>query len=55
MAAMARLPTAAGIDLETPEERSEAFVLERLSDEEGATLPGAGQVRDAVMCSWTGN
>jgi 4'-phosphopantetheinyl transferase len=55
VAAVAPHPTVVGIDLETLETRSDAFVREWLSDEERATLPSAGTARDVrVLCSWTG-
>jgi 4'-phosphopantetheinyl transferase len=55
VAAVAPSPTVVGIDLETLETRSDAFVREWLSDEERATLPSAGTARDVrVLCSWTG-
>jgi 4'-phosphopantetheinyl transferase EntD len=55
VAAVAPSPTVVGIDLETLETRSDAFVREWLSDNERAMLPSAGAPRDVlVMCSWTG-
>jgi 4'-phosphopantetheinyl transferase len=55
VAAIAPSPTVVGIDLETRENRSDAFVREWLSDEEQGTLPSAGGARDLrVLCSWTG-
>ena len=55
VAAVARLPTRVGIDLETLEARSDAFVREWLSSEEQAALPSAGEARDLqVLCCWTG-
>jgi 4'-phosphopantetheinyl transferase len=55
VAAVAPSPTVVGIDLETLETRSDAFVREWLSDEERAMLPSAGEARDVrVLCSWTG-
>ena len=50
-----RLPTRVGIDLETLETRSDAFVREWLSTDEQAALPSAGAARDLqVLCCWTG-
>ena len=44
-----------GIDLETLEPRSDAFVREWLADDEQAGLPEAGRARDVrVLCCWTG-
>ena len=44
-----------GIDLETLETRSDAFVREWLSSDEQAALPSAGEHRDVqVLCCWTG-
>jgi len=55
VAAVAPAPTVVGIDLETLEVRSDAFVREWLSDEERATLPSTGRERDVlVLCRWTG-
>jgi 4'-phosphopantetheinyl transferase len=55
VAAVAPAPTVVGIDVETLERRSDAFVREWLSDDEQAGLPSAGPARDVrVMCSWTG-
>jgi 4'-phosphopantetheinyl transferase len=55
VAAVAPLPTRVGIDLETLEARSDAFVREWLSAEEQAALPSAGEARDLrVLCCWTG-
>ncbi len=55
VAAVAPLPTRVGIDLETLEPRSDAFVREWLSGEEQAALPTAGEARDVgVLCCWTG-
>lgn len=55
VAAVAPLPTRVGIDVETIEPRSDAFVREWLSGEEQAALGGAGAARDvAVLCCWTG-
>ena len=55
VSAVARLPTRVGIDLETLETRSDAFVREWLSAEEQAALPPAGTARDlAVLRCWTG-
>ena len=55
MAAIASRPTRVGIDLETLETRSDAFVREWLSSDEQAALPSAGQARDLqVLCCWTG-
>jgi 4'-phosphopantetheinyl transferase len=55
VAAVTPSPTVVGIDLETIEPRSDAFVREWLSDVERAALPGAGAARDVqVLCSWTG-
>ena len=55
VAAMARPPTTVGIDLETVESRSDAFVREWLSGEEQATLPPPGTARDLqVLSCWTG-
>jgi 4'-phosphopantetheinyl transferase len=55
VAAVAPHPTVVGIDVETLETRSDAFVRDWLSDEEKATLPSAGTARDVrVLCSWTG-
>jgi 4'-phosphopantetheinyl transferase len=54
VAAVARLPTKVGIDLETLETRSDAFVREWLSDDEQTTLPSRGAARDLqVLCCWT--
>jgi len=55
VAAVAPAPTVVGIDLETLERRSDAFVREWLSDDEQAGLPCTGPARDVrVLCSWTG-
>jgi 4'-phosphopantetheinyl transferase len=55
VAAIAPRPTRVGIDLETLETRSDAFVREWLSGDEQATLPSDGQARDLqVLCCWTG-
>jgi 4'-phosphopantetheinyl transferase len=55
VAAMARPPTTVGIDLETVESRSDAFVREWLSGEEQAALPPPGTARNLqVLCCWTG-
>jgi 4'-phosphopantetheinyl transferase len=55
VAAVVPCPTVVGIDLETLEARSDAFVREWLSDDEQATLPSTGAARDVrVLCSWTG-
>jgi 4'-phosphopantetheinyl transferase len=55
VAALAPAPTMVGVDLETLETRSDAFVREWLSDDEQAALPRAGPARDVrVLCSWTG-
>jgi 4'-phosphopantetheinyl transferase len=55
VAALARPPTTVGIDLETLESRSDAFVREWLSGEERATLAPSGTARDLqVLCCWTG-
>jgi 4'-phosphopantetheinyl transferase len=55
VAAVAPSPTVVGIDLETLETRSDAFVRDWLSDDERAALPSAGEARDVrVLCSWTG-
>ena len=55
VAAIASRPTRVGIDLETLETRSDAFVREWLSSDEQAALPPAGQARDLqVLCCWTG-
>ncbi len=55
VAAVAPLPNRVGIDLETLETRSDAFVREWLSCEEQAALPGQGAARDVrVLCCWTG-
>lgn len=55
VAAIASPPTRVGIDLETLETRSDAFVREWLSSDEQAALPPAGQARDLqVLCCWTG-
>jgi len=55
VAAVAALPTRAGIDLETLEARSDAFVRDWLADDEQAALPAAGPARDLrVLCCWTG-
>jgi 4'-phosphopantetheinyl transferase len=55
VAAAAPLPARVGIDLETLEARSDAFVWEWLSGEEQAALPSAGAARDVrVLCCWTG-
>jgi 4'-phosphopantetheinyl transferase len=55
VAAVAPAPTVVGVDLETLETRSDAFVREWLSDDEQALLPRAGAARDVrVLCSWTG-
>jgi 4'-phosphopantetheinyl transferase len=55
VAATAALPTRVGIDLETLEARSDAFVREWLSVEEQHALPPAGDARDVcVLACWTG-
>ena len=55
VAAVGALPTRVGIDLETLEPRSDAFVRDWLADEEQAALPTAGPARDLrVLCCWTG-
>jgi 4'-phosphopantetheinyl transferase len=55
VAAVAPLPTTVGIDLETIEPRSDAFVREWLSGAEQAGLPEAGPARDLqVLTCWTG-
>jgi 4'-phosphopantetheinyl transferase len=55
LAAVATLPRRVGIDLETLEPRSDAFVREWLSSAEQASLPGPGEDRDvAVLRCWTG-
>jgi 4'-phosphopantetheinyl transferase len=55
VAAAVPSPTVVGVDLETLETRSDAFVREWLSDDEQAGLPSAGPARDVrVLCSWTG-
>ena len=55
VAAIVALPTKVGIDLETLEPRSDAFVRDWLADDEQAALPSAGQARDLqVLCCWTG-
>jgi 4'-phosphopantetheinyl transferase len=55
VAAVVNLPATVGIDLETVETRSDAFVHEWLSTEEQAGLPPPGDARDLrVMCCWTG-
>jgi 4'-phosphopantetheinyl transferase len=55
VAAVAPAPTVVGIDVETLESRSDAFVREWLSDDEQAALLSAGATRDArILCSWTG-
>jgi 4'-phosphopantetheinyl transferase len=54
-AAIVSRPTRVGIDLETLETRSDAFVREWLCSDEQAALPPAGQARDLrVLCCWTG-
>jgi 4'-phosphopantetheinyl transferase len=54
-AAIASHPTRVGIDLETLERRSDAFVREWLSSDEQAALPPTGRARDVqVLCCWTG-
>jgi 4'-phosphopantetheinyl transferase len=54
VAAASPLPTTVGIDLETVETRSDAFVREWLAAEEQAQLPSAGAARDVqVLCCWT--
>jgi 4'-phosphopantetheinyl transferase len=54
VAAACRRPAAVGIDIETIEPRSDAFVREWLSDAERATLPRTGPDRDLrVMCHWS--
>jgi 4'-phosphopantetheinyl transferase len=48
-------PTVVGVDLETLEPRSDAFVREWLSAEEQAALPHRGRARDLqVLRCWTG-
>jgi 4'-phosphopantetheinyl transferase len=55
VAAVAALPTRVGIDLETLEPRSDAFVREWLSGDEQAALPSVGEARDVrVLSCWTG-
>lgn len=55
VAAVAALPTRVGIDLETLETRSDAFVREWLSSAEQAALPSVGEGRDLqVLRCWTG-
>jgi 4'-phosphopantetheinyl transferase len=55
VAAIAPRPTSVGIDLETLEPRSDAFVREWLSGDEQATLPIDGHARDVhVLRCWTG-
>jgi 4'-phosphopantetheinyl transferase len=55
VAVVAALPIRAGVDLETLERRSDAFVREWLSVDERDTLPAAGEARDvAVLRCWTG-
>jgi 4'-phosphopantetheinyl transferase len=55
VAAIGVLPTRVGVDLETLEPRSDAFVRDWLADEEQAKLPIAGPARDLqVLCCWTG-
>jgi 4'-phosphopantetheinyl transferase len=55
IAAMTQLPTRVGIDLETLETRSDAFVREWLSSDEQATLPIDRHARDLhVLRCWTG-
>jgi 4'-phosphopantetheinyl transferase len=55
VAAVAELPTRVGIDLETIEPRSNAFVRQWLSAEEQTALPSTGSARDLwVLCCWTG-
>ena len=55
VAAVAPLPAGVGIDIETLEPRSDAFVREWLSADEQAALPSAGTARDrCVLCCWTG-
>jgi 4'-phosphopantetheinyl transferase len=55
VAAVAPLPTRVGVDLETLETRSDAFVREWLSVDERLALPDAGDARDvAVLRCWTG-
>ena len=55
VAAVAPLPVRVGIDLESLEARSDAFVREWLSAEERAALPNEGDARDLrVLCCWTG-
>jgi 4'-phosphopantetheinyl transferase len=55
VAAIAPGPTRVGIDLETLETRSDAFVREWLSADEQATLASDGPARDRqVLCCWTG-
>jgi 4'-phosphopantetheinyl transferase len=55
VAAIAVRPTRVGIDLETVETRSDAFVREWLSRHEQATLPADGSARDLhVLRCWTG-
>jgi 4'-phosphopantetheinyl transferase len=55
VAAVAGLPIRVGVDLETLETRSDAFVREWLSADEQAALPPAGTARDlAVLRCWTG-
>jgi 4'-phosphopantetheinyl transferase len=53
VAAVAPLPATVGIDLETLEPRSDAFVREWLSREEQAALPTTGDARNVqVLCCW---
>jgi 4'-phosphopantetheinyl transferase len=55
VAAVITLPARVGIDLETVEPRSDAFVREWLSSDEQAALPRDGDARDlGVLCCWTG-
>jgi 4'-phosphopantetheinyl transferase EntD len=55
VAAVAPVPAKVGIDLETLETRSDAFVREWLSAGEQAALPPAGAARDlGVLCCWVG-
>ena len=55
VAAVIALPARVGIDLETVEPRSDAFVREWLSSDEQAALPRDGDARDlGVLCCWTG-
>jgi 4'-phosphopantetheinyl transferase len=55
VAAIASPPTRVGIDLETLESRSDAFVREWLSGDEQATLPIDRAARDLhVLRCWTG-